>query len=97
MEGQHGGKYEWWPAAACRHCPSLGNESGRSAGGRANWQFGYKERPDAVFELLRKFNREQGTTVLFVTHNAALAERCDKTIQVVDGLIIQEADEPKRG
>jgi lipoprotein-releasing system ATP-binding protein len=42
---------------------------------------------DAVFELLRRFNREHGTTVLFVTHNAALAARCDKTIQVVDGRI----------
>ena len=43
---------------------------------------------DAVFDLLRRFNRENGTTVLFVTHNAALASRCDKTIQVIDGLII---------
>ena len=42
---------------------------------------------DGVFELLRRFNREHGTSVLFVTHNAALAERCDKTIQVVDGRI----------
>jgi lipoprotein-releasing system ATP-binding protein len=25
--------------------------------------------------------------VLFVTHNAALAERCDRTIQVVDGML----------
>jgi lipoprotein-releasing system ATP-binding protein len=40
---------------------------------------------DGVFELLRRFNREHGTAVLFVTHNAALAARCDKTIQVVDG------------
>jgi lipoprotein-releasing system ATP-binding protein len=44
---------------------------------------------DAVFTLLRKFNQEQGTTVLFVTHNPALAERCDKTIQVVDGQITE--------
>jgi lipoprotein-releasing system ATP-binding protein len=42
---------------------------------------------DGVFDLLRRFNREHGTAVLFVTHNAALAERCDKTIQVVDGRI----------
>ncbi|MEI8324210.1 MAG: ABC transporter ATP-binding protein [Betaproteobacteria bacterium] len=42
---------------------------------------------DAVFELLRRFNREHGTSVLFVTHNAALAGRCDKTLQVVDGLM----------
>jgi lipoprotein-releasing system ATP-binding protein len=43
---------------------------------------------DAVFALLRRFNQEHGTTVLFVTHNAALATRCDKTIEVVDGRIV---------
>ncbi len=42
---------------------------------------------DSVFDLLRSFNRDHGTTVLFVTHNVALANRCDKTIEVVDGLI----------
>jgi lipoprotein-releasing system ATP-binding protein len=42
---------------------------------------------DEVFNLLHKFNQENGTTVLFVTHNAALAARCDKTIQVIDGLV----------
>lgn len=40
---------------------------------------------DEVFALLRRFNQEHGTTVLFVTHNPLLAERCDKTIQVIDG------------
>ena len=44
---------------------------------------------DSVFELLRKFNREQGTTFLFVTHNPELGLRCDKTIQVIDGRIIE--------
>jgi lipoprotein-releasing system ATP-binding protein len=42
---------------------------------------------DEVFALLRRFNREQGMTVLFVTHNPALASRCDKTIQVIDGIV----------
>ena len=42
---------------------------------------------DAVFALLRRINQEQGTTVLLVTHNPQLGQRCDKTIQVVDGLI----------
>jgi lipoprotein-releasing system ATP-binding protein len=42
---------------------------------------------DAVFALLRRINKEQGTTVLLVTHNPELGRRCDKTIQVVDGLI----------
>jgi lipoprotein-releasing system ATP-binding protein len=44
---------------------------------------------DAVFELLRQVSRDQGTTVLFVTHNPELADRCDNTIQVVDGRILK--------
>jgi lipoprotein-releasing system ATP-binding protein len=42
---------------------------------------------DAVFELLRGINRDQGTAILFVTHNPALGLRCDRTIQVVDGML----------
>ena len=43
---------------------------------------------DAVFDLLKQVSQEQGTAVLFVTHNPLLANRCDKTIQVVDGQVI---------
>jgi lipoprotein-releasing system ATP-binding protein len=43
---------------------------------------------DAVFELLRSVNREHGTALLFVTHNEALAKRCDRIIKVVDGLLV---------
>jgi lipoprotein-releasing system ATP-binding protein len=46
---------------------------------------------DVVFELLRQVNRERRTTVLFVTHNPALAQRCDRTIEVVDGAIVAAA------
>ncbi len=42
---------------------------------------------EVVFGLLRDVNREQGTTVLFVTHNPALAARCDRTLEVVDGVV----------
>ena len=42
---------------------------------------------DAVFELFRQVNREHGTAVLFVTHNPQLASRCDRTIEVIDGLV----------
>jgi len=44
-----------------------------------------------VFDLLRKVNQEQGTAFLFVTHNEALARRCDRVIQVVDGGIVSGA------
>lgn len=42
---------------------------------------------NAVFELLRGVSQSQGTSVLFVTHNPLLSARCDRTIEVVDGLI----------
>lgn len=47
-----------------------------------------------VFDLLRRFNREQGTTVLFVTHNAALAARCDTLIKVIDGHVVDRRGAP---
>ena len=46
---------------------------------------------DAVFALLRAVNREHGTAILFVTHNAALAARCDAIVRVVDGRIVEPA------
>ena len=42
---------------------------------------------DGVFELLQSVCKEQGTAVLFVTHNPLLAGKCQKTIEVVDGQI----------
>jgi lipoprotein-releasing system ATP-binding protein len=42
---------------------------------------------EAVFDLMREINREQGTTFLLVTHNDDLAKKCDRIVQVVDGSI----------
>ena len=52
---------------------------------------------DAVFEPPRSVNREDGTAIPFVTHHAALAERRDRTMQVVDGLLaVRDPDPPGR-
>jgi lipoprotein-releasing system ATP-binding protein len=45
---------------------------------------------DEVFELFRRFNRERGLTVLVVTHDPRLAERCERAIQLVDGRIVAD-------
>jgi lipoprotein-releasing system ATP-binding protein len=42
---------------------------------------------DAVFELMRRVSAESGTAFLFVTHNLALAQRCDRIVELVDGRI----------
>jgi lipoprotein-releasing system ATP-binding protein len=43
---------------------------------------------DAIFELMRKVNKEYGTTFLMVTHNMDLAKRCDRIIELVDGRVV---------
>jgi lipoprotein-releasing system ATP-binding protein len=45
---------------------------------------------DEVFELFRRFNRERGLTVLVVTHDPRLADRCDREINLVDGRIVSD-------
>jgi lipoprotein-releasing system ATP-binding protein len=43
-----------------------------------------------VFDLMREINRAQGTTVLIVTHNHALAAQCDRIVELVDGRLVGE-------
>ncbi len=42
-----------------------------------------------VFELFRKFNQQFGCAVLIVTHDPRLSATCDRTINLVDGRIVQ--------
>lgn len=45
---------------------------------------------DEIFNLMRQFNRERGTAFLIVTHDSRLAERCDRNINLVDGMIAED-------
>ena len=45
---------------------------------------------DDIFVLMRQFNREHGTAFLIVTHDPRLAERCDRNINLVDGMIAED-------
>ncbi len=49
---------------------------------------------DEIFSLLREFNRKAGVTVLVVTHDPRLADRCDRILELVDGRIV--GDRPNR-
>jgi putative ABC transport system ATP-binding protein len=44
----------------------------------------------AVLELLLALNREQGTTLVLVTHEASLAESADRRIVLRDGLVVAQ-------
>jgi len=50
---------------------------------------------DGVFELMRDVNKTQGTSFLIVTHNMALAKRCDRIIEVIDGQIATPGADPE--
>lgn len=47
-----------------------------------------------IFALMRKFNRELGTTFIVVTHDPRIADQCDRIVTLVDGLL--ESDRPTR-
>ena len=46
---------------------------------------------DEVFALMRRMHADLGTSFLVVTHDPRLAQRCDRTIELVDGLVERDA------
>ncbi len=43
-----------------------------------------------IMELMRRINREQGTTFIVVTHNPAVARAADRIVTVRDGKILRD-------
>jgi lipoprotein-releasing system ATP-binding protein len=42
---------------------------------------------DEVFALMRDVNREEGTAFLIVTHDPHIAARCDRRVEMLDGVL----------
>jgi len=40
-----------------------------------------------VLKLLKTFNREYGSTVAIITHNAGVSEMADRTLYIKDGMV----------
>ena len=52
---------------------------------------------DEVFNLLLKFNKEKGITMIIVTHNERLANRMKRIFRMVDGKIYEETSREMAG
>lgn len=52
---------------------------------------------ESIEDLLFKFNKESGTTLIIVTHDADLAHKCDRQIRVHDGKIQTSSVLEKKG
>lgn len=46
---------------------------------------------EGVFELLQELNREEGTSLIMVTHDRSLAERMDRILTMDDGQLMADA------
>lgn len=42
---------------------------------------------EAIYQLLRQYNRDRGQTIIVVTHNPELARHADRVIEMVDGQV----------
>ena len=45
-----------------------------------------------VFDLLESLNRESGSTIVLVTHDAVLAERAGRIIRLSDGVVVADTE-----
>ncbi|MEQ8345470.1 MAG: ABC transporter ATP-binding protein [Sneathiellaceae bacterium] len=48
---------------------------------------------DEILTLFRQLNREQGLTVVIITHDPAVAQACDRRLVVRDGLLVDDEGE----
>lgn len=48
------------------------------------------ESGEQAFELLRRFNEEQNTAFIIVTHDERIARKCDRVVHLVDGRIVSD-------
>jgi putative ABC transport system ATP-binding protein len=46
-----------------------------------------------IMELMFELNREQGTTLVLVTHDRAIAQRCERRITIEAGQVVRERED----
>ncbi|MBW6509831.1 MAG: ABC transporter ATP-binding protein [Desulfuromonadales bacterium] len=47
-----------------------------------------------VMDLLFSLQQEKGTSLILITHDTTLAQRCQRTIRIADGRLVPDGDNP---
>jgi len=42
---------------------------------------------EEIMELFQRLNRDEGITIVIITHNPELAEQCGRSVKIIDGMI----------
>ena len=50
---------------------------------------------EAVIELMFTLNREQGSTLVLVTHDPSIAARCERTLTISAGRLVADSAQPR--
>jgi len=46
-----------------------------------------KKTGEEIMDLFRRLNRDEGITMVIITHNPGLAEQCGRYVKIIDGMI----------
>jgi putative ABC transport system ATP-binding protein len=94
--GAHAGRALRRPAAAGGDRPGHRHQPARAARRRAHRQPRH-QRSREIMDLLAALNREQGITVVMVTHEPDMAAYAHRIVRLVDGLIASDERAPAAG
>jgi putative ABC transport system ATP-binding protein len=42
---------------------------------------------EEIMELFQRLNRDEGITIVIITHNPELASQCGRSVKIIDGMI----------
>lgn len=49
------------------------------------------ETSQEIMDLFKRFNRDEGTTIIMVTHDPHVAAQCERVVKIIDGHVVSDS------